>query len=383
MTPSKVNEVNTIRVLQQIWMSEGTTRVSLAQELGLVKSTVSRITSMLLEQGLICEVDEKPATTGVGRKPVVLRINEHYGAVVGVEIQPDFYHAVAVDLHGEVLRRWSGDFAHPGPGVVAKFRSIIEPISAWLESSARQLLGVGVAAPGIVHQRSGAILQSNPLDISTPVHFTRDVQDSVPAPVIIENDANCGCWGELVASKTSRQQNFLYVMGEFRTGRTEDSAYWGIAVGLGIVLNGRVYHGASHSAGEFQSILWQPGNDGQLSISNAEMRRIKEDDEVMTRALREICAHAAFLVNVLNLSGVVFGGEITEYQERLVPMLDEEIQRNWSYPSRVACSIGFSARNELAIAYGAAGMCLESIFTVPELFKGSGPGMHSRVSVIS
>jgi DNA-binding IclR family transcriptional regulator len=50
MRSSKVNEVNTTRVLQQIWMSGGTTRVALARTLGLVKSTVSRITSLLIEQ---------------------------------------------------------------------------------------------------------------------------------------------------------------------------------------------------------------------------------------------------------------------------------------------------------------------------------------------
>jgi hypothetical protein len=87
-------------------------------------------------------------------------------------------------------------------------------------------------------------------------------------------------------------------------------------------------------------------------------------------------------VNTLNLTGVVFGGEITEYKEKLVPILESEIRKNWSYPNRVECSIDFSAFDKQAVAYGAAGMFLESVFTIPELFSRSGATARSRVSVI-
>ena len=75
MQLNKVNEVNTTRVLQQIWLSGGTTRVAIARDLGLVKSTVSRIVTMLLERGLIRETSWEQKT-GVGRTPVRLEVNE-------------------------------------------------------------------------------------------------------------------------------------------------------------------------------------------------------------------------------------------------------------------------------------------------------------------
>jgi predicted NBD/HSP70 family sugar kinase len=382
MQLNKVNEVNTMRVLQQIWLSEGTSRVALARELGLVKSTVSRIAGMLLEQGIVRETSEKQARTGVGRKPVLLEINERYGTIIGLEIQPDFYNAVAINLRGEVLHTWSGAIALSGKDLVTAFLEIMESLTPWVDGSGSPLLGVGVAVAGIVDQHRGIIVQSNPLNVTEPVHFIRDVKDRMEVPVILENDANCCCWGELASRKTSRHNNFLFVLGEFRTGETESNLYWGIAIGLGIVLNGSVYHGASYSAGEFQSILWKQGNDGQFSLSNEEARRIKDDESLMTSALEELSSHVAFLVNTLNLTGVVFGGEITEYKEKLVPILESEIRKNWSYPNRVECSIDFSAFDKQAVAYGAAGMFLESVFTIPELFSRSGATARSRVSVI-
>ena len=382
MHSRKVNEVNTTRVLQKIWLSGGTTRVDLARELGLVKSTVSRITTLLLEQGIVRETTEKAVKSGVGRKPVLLRINERYGTIVGVEIQPDFFHAVVIDLHGRVVQEWSGRLSMSGSSVVSAFLEIMDPIYDWLEVAGTPLIGVGVALAGIIDQNSGTVLQSNPLSLVEPVHFVRELRGRVPAPVLVENDANCGCWGELASRKTTRLRSFVFVLGEFRTGETERSSYWGIAVGLGIVLNGEVYHGSSYSAGEFQSILWEPGNEGQFSITDAEARRIKQDPVIMERALRELCSHVAFLVNTLNLKGVVFGGEITGYKEMLLSILDAEIQSNWAYPNRVEYQVEFSPFNELAIAYGAAGMYLESMFLIPELFPGHRETTRREISVI-
>ncbi len=382
MQPNVVNEVNTTRALQQIWLSGGTTRVDLADQLGLVKSTVSRIVSLLLEQGIIRETEVPQERSRLGRKPVGLEINESYGFVLGLEIQPDFYNAAAIDLRGELLNVWSAPISLVAKDPVAAFLEIVEQLEPWIDNNGVPLLGIGVAAPGLVDQFRGRILQSNPLNITSPVHFVERASKRVSVPVILENDANCGCWGELVRRKTARHGNFVFVLGEFRTGETENNLYWGIAVGLGFVLGGEIYHGASYSAGEFQSVLWRPGNEGQFSLTNDEACRIKEDTDLMDKVLYELCTHIALLVNTLNLTGVVFGGELAEHAEVLQPLLDGEIQKNWSYANRVECSIDFSPLGKNAVAYGAAGMFLEGMFTVPDLYSRTGKTSRSRVSVL-
>ena len=42
---NKLNEINTSRVLQKLWFSKGISRVEIARELGLGKSTVTNIVS--------------------------------------------------------------------------------------------------------------------------------------------------------------------------------------------------------------------------------------------------------------------------------------------------------------------------------------------------
>ncbi|TVQ22426.1 MAG: ROK family transcriptional regulator [Spirochaetaceae bacterium] len=382
MQLNKVSEVNATRVLQKIWLSDGTTRGAIASELGLVKSTVSRIVTMLLDQGIVLEREDRPTNDGVGRRSVPVEINKEYGIILGLEIQTDFFDAVAINLRGEIVGTWSDRLSMGGKDVATAFREIMARLKDPIAACRVPLIGVGVGVAGVVDQHSGSIVQSNPLNITTPVRFIDDIRDDVPVPVIVENDANCCCWGELAFRKTSRHNNFLFVLGEFRAGEAQTDLYWGIAIGLGLVLNGTVYHGAAYSAGEFQSILWKPGNEGQLSITNEEASRIKSDKSVMEKALQELCAHLAFLVNSLNLTAVVFGGEIIEYRDDLLPMLRGEIQRNWSYPNEVVCAIEFSSLSRHAVSYGAAGMFLESVFSIPEMFSTSGPTKRSQISIL-
>jgi len=381
MQLNKVNEVNTTRVLQNIWLSDGTTRAALTKELGLVKSTVSRIVTMLLDRGLVREVSNGAPKTGVGRKPVRVEINEQYGYILGLEIQTDFFNAVLINLRGDIVQTWSDSISVRGQDIASTFLDIMKRLRRPLRKSKVPLIGIGVALAGVIDQQNGIIVQSNPLNVTEPVGFIQKIKDKVDVPVIVENDANCCCWGELAFRRTSRYRNFLFVLGEFRTGKTGSNRYWGIAIGLGLVLDGKVYHGASFSAGEFQSILWTPGSEGQLSLTDVEARRIKEDPEVIHRAFKELASHVAFLVNTLNLANVVFGGEISEYQESLLPLVESEIQKNWSYPTRVECNIDFSSLKKDVVAYGAAGMFLESIFSIPEMFTTSEPASRTKVSV--
>lgn len=102
--------------------------------------------------------------------------------------------------------------------------------------------------------------------------------------------------------------NFVFVLGELRKGQTVGSEYWGIAVGLRFVLNGKVHYGEGFSAGEFQSILWKDANHGQFSISDEDSRRITSDPGILSKVIDELSAHIAFLVNTLNLTCVVIGG---------------------------------------------------------------------------
>ena len=379
---NKINEINTARVLQLLWYSKGISRVDMARELALGKSTITNIVNALERRNLVRLVESGQSGSSGGRRPLVLAINASYGYILGLEIQTDFFKAVATDLQGEVIFSYSQPFVVSKKGLATTFAEALRIVKPKLRGIGMSLIGVGLGIAGIVDPVDGIVVQSNPLRIRSPVRFYEDISGLLDVPVMIENDADCCCWGELASRKTERHGSFAFVLGEFRKGRTSGQDYWGAAVGMGLVLDGKVRHGEAFSAGEFKSILWEEGNSGQFSLGDVESRRIKEDPVVRSKVIRELCVHVAFLVNALNLSCVVIGGDLTSYKDEIIGVLRSEIQRNWSYANKVECAIEFAALGDLAVAYGAAGMFLERIFSIPDSVDGATSGASARIDIL-
>jgi len=373
-----LNEINVSRVLQKLWFSKGISRVEIARELGLGKSTVTNIVAALMKRNLVKRVKAGESGPAGGRRPTHLMVNGRYGYILGIEIQTDHYTAVAADMLGEVILSDSGSMRFDAD-IVSTFQDVTARLRASTRRVSLPLIGIGVGTAGIIDPHKGIIQKSNPLNIREPVDFYRAIASLQEVPVLIENDAKCCCWGELAFKKTERHANFMFVLGEFRAGRTVKSGYWGIAVGFAFVLNGRVHYGDDFSAGEFQSILWKEQNQGQFSLSDAAARTIRKDRAVLLKVLRELCAHIALLVNVLNLTCVVFGGEISAYRAEVTKILGEEIRRNWSYDNAVECAIEFATLGDKAVAYGAAGMFLERFFSIPDFVDSTEHKIASKI----
>ena len=82
---------NTSLVAQLIWKSPGISRVDIARELNLYRSTVTNIISALIDDEVVYEGEEGSGMSRGGRKPIILRLNEKFGCVVGFDIQPSHY----------------------------------------------------------------------------------------------------------------------------------------------------------------------------------------------------------------------------------------------------------------------------------------------------
>jgi predicted NBD/HSP70 family sugar kinase len=378
----KINQINIVRVLREILFNKSISRVEISKNLGIVKSTVTKIVSTLLEYNIVRIVNEGKSGPSGGRRPVNLMINNEYGYILGLEIQTETYTAVAINLLGEILFIQSENILLSEDNIITGFIEIIRRLNKKMQETGLMLIGIGIGLSGIINSEDGIIIQSNPLNITGSINFYEEISNFFNVPVIIENDANCCCLGEMAFKKNKRYRNFIFVLTEFRKGRTSDSDYWGIAIGLGLVLNRKVYCGEGFSSGEFQSILWEPGNKGQFSINDNNARKIKNDKEVLLKVTRELSSHIAFLVNTLNLNHVVIGGEIDILKDYIMDILREEIQRNWSYPNEVDCTIEFSLHGERAVAYGAACMFLEHYFSIPDVIDSPKQTKISTIGIL-
>ena len=364
--------VNTSKILRNIWVARRISRIQLARDLGLNKSTITNIVSELIDQGIILETAEGSAGPMGGRKPVHIELNKEYGYVIGLEIRPESYTAVAVDLAGDILFSRTEQQAHSEENFAEVVINLLHKLPRELDWIGFPVLGAGVGISGIIDAQKAVVLGSIPLRIPGPWDFTEHVGRYFDFPVYVENDANSCAWGELAFHRTQKLRNFLFTLVEFHENRSKE-IHENTSVGFGIVFEGRVYYGNRHSAGEFHSIFSEPGAKGQLRVSNTE-DHLEQKPEKLRELIEELSKHLALFVNTFNLGQVFLGGDIERHQDVVMPILLKAIEDNWSYSPPVECEIRFSSLGDKSVAYGAAGMVLERLFMDPESMDLSSSG---------
>lgn len=362
---AKSSTVNISRVMRLVWMNPGISRIDIARRLELDKSTITNIVSRLIEERIIVAREEGASSAKGGRKPIGLAIDDSYGCILGLEITTDRIMAAVIDLQGRTLFVKTINTAEEEDDLKGLFSLAIDGLSDQIEKTGLKLIGIGVGLSGLIDPDRGLIMRSIPLDIDTPYPFIEMIEPIVKLPVLIDNDANCCCWDEMVRSHRERYENFLFVLAESRThSRIQKEARIGLAVGMGLVIHGKVLRGSDYSAGEFKSILWQDQNTNQFSVPDSFIADPQTYQEAIEKITSELASHVAFLVNFLDLSLVVLGGDLQQYGSKLIETFEREIRRNWSYPNQGNCEVSFVNDNQYAVALGAAGMFLERLFSV-------------------
>jgi len=360
------NSNNIIRVLKLIWLNPGISRIEVSKQIGLDRSTITVVVNRLSDLGLIEEIIDSKSPSKIGRTPIGLKICDKTGILLGLEIRTDYFVAVLVGLNGDIIDTIKGEVKESS-SFFNTFSKIYKRVSIEIEKTNFPLLAIGVATSGIINTYEGIILGSNPFGIHEPENFYDEVKKIVDVPIFIENDANCGCWNELSTSRDSRDQDFLFILGEFRQARFLGDKTHLLAIGIGTVIDKNVHYGKGFSAGEYKSPQYISGNKTQFSISDDELSLIKTDRAIFNRIKDELARDMAFLVNMLNLTQIILGGDLVKYIDEFEPCLKAEIQRNSSYKEdKNNFKIKAAPLGIESIAFGAASMIREHLFLTYE-----------------
>ena len=374
------NTVNIPRILRTIWLNKGISRIEIARMLNIDKSTVTNIVTKLIKVGIVKSIAEGQASPVGGRKPIHLAIKKDFGSILGFEIQPDSYKAVITNLEGEIIDKKFGNFNISKINFISEITKVIKNISKKIPLP---LIGIGIGLPGIVNSDRGIIYKSIHLDIFEDFNFYKEINNKIDTPIFIENDANCCAWGELSIHKNENLKNFIFLLMEFRENELIKKGLGGISVGLGIVLDGKVYYGSNYSAGEFRSIFSIPFGFNQFSLTKEETIKIKKNKDIFIKFIKELSKNIALIINTLSISHLFYAGTITDFQDEITPIFLQTIKDNWSYKNQIECIIKESTMHDLAVAYGACGMILEKVFSIPHTSISLDQNQIARNNIIN
>jgi glucokinase len=239
------------------------------------------------------------------------------------------------------------------------------------EEKGATVTGVGVGAPGPLDFHRGVVLLAPNLGWKDMPLRAR-ISEGLGRPAALDNDANCAALGEWWQGAAKGSDHALAVT-------------IGTGIGGGVILHGRIYHGASDCAGELghttidmdgrrcacgnygcleayasgpaialrAAEAIQSGYDSSLqALVGGDLSRITAQtvydaaamgDELALEVVRDTATYLgagiANFLNIFNPEVVVVCGGVTAAGERLFGPMQREVARRAFKPAVAACRI--------------------------------------------
>jgi glucokinase-like ROK family protein len=211
----------------------------LARLTGISLPMVSRIVSSE-RQGRFIRTREEKDLDRAGRPPILARLNSDAGFVIGIDLGHLNTNIIVLNLSQETIAERHVDSARLGndPRLIDWLERQVETVIRQEKLHRERLLGVGISLPGIVRGREGVSESYMNFD-GRPV---RDIlQERFEKPVHVEHDAKAMALGERWFGAARNTMHALCL-----------NVGWGL--GLGILMDGRLFYGKKGYAGEFGHI---------------------------------------------------------------------------------------------------------------------------------
>lgn len=230
--------INRFAILHAIRDAKTISRVDLSRKTGLSQATVTSITAELLNEDMLLE-QEGGKSIG-GRKPVPLALNPKGAYAVGVHLSVDQVCVVLMDLQASILNTHTRELDAGDLSMERVVETLIEAVQACLweaDFSKSQISGLGVAIPGLIDSRTGFV-HCIPNYNWKNINLAELLEERIGVPVYVENSANTLVIYEQWFGVGRGIHNFLLITTEH-------------GIGMGMVLNGKIFRGFRGIAGEF------------------------------------------------------------------------------------------------------------------------------------
>jgi predicted NBD/HSP70 family sugar kinase len=353
-----LRDSNRSRVIDALRRRGSASRSDLARLTGLSRTTVTTLVADLHTRGLIVEESKSPArseTGSRGRRPAFLRLAPSAGAALGIDFGHRLIRVAVADLGSRVLAEQTIelDVDAAARAAMEAASELTEVVLAAAQIQRTQIIGAGVGIPGPIDHATGAVASTTILPGWSGVTAGRELERLLEIPVRVDNDANLGALGEVTYGAGQGLSDVVYV--RLTSG-----------IGSGLILGGRLHHGANGLAGELGHVQVRPdgvvcrcGNRGCLETVAADcsllaLLRPAHGDDLTVPGMLELVASGdlgarrvfndagralgrvlADLCNHLNPAAIIVGGELSVAVGPLLDGIRESVNR-YAQPSVAA-----------------------------------------------
>jgi predicted NBD/HSP70 family sugar kinase len=234
------------------------TKAEATRATGLSPNAISTIFRSLEEERLLLR--QAPIRGRIGQPSTPLRLNPAARHYLGIKIGRRSLDLVLIDFVGTILARRVIPHDFPIPReLINTVRAELEPLLLSAQKRPDDIDALGVAMPSELWnwtQEFGA--PRSEMEAWRDFDVASALQQIIPVPVTIENDATAACRAELVLRPHRPEQDIIYF-------------FIGTFIGGGIILNGSVYTGRRGNAGGFGPLRVPDEPGGQRLVDHASL----------------------------------------------------------------------------------------------------------------
>ncbi len=207
---------------------------AVSDAIGASVPTATKLIGELIDEGFMVEMG-KSGTSG-GRRPSIYGLNPEAGYFVGVDIRNSHVSVALTDFKGG-LRLFQDGIPFKMEANEEAVHQIASNLREYLlqkDVDYNKIMGLGISIPGRVNPTTG---YSNSYSFDPHRSISSILQEDLNIHVVLENDSRAMTYGEYIGGGL-KEKNMLLV-----------NVSWGL--GMGMIMNGRLYYGTSGYSGEF------------------------------------------------------------------------------------------------------------------------------------
>lgn len=336
----------------------GSTIVDLSKELNLSIPTVAKLVNEMCEEGYLKDYG-KLETEG-GRHPILYGLNPDSGYFVGVDIKKFSLDIGLINFKGDIVDLQMNlpyNFENTPEAMDTLCEMVKDFIRHVSEELSQKILNVCINISGRVNPEAGYSysifnFSEHPLD--------EILTQKIGYQVSIDNDTRAMTYGEYLQGCVKGEKNILFI-----------NISWGL--GMGIIINGRIYMGKSGFSGEIghiqafdNEVICHCGKKGCLEtgasgsalhrifierIRNGEssilskrvqemntpltldeiIRAINKEDplgiEIVEEIGQRLGKHIAGLINIFNPEMVIIGGTLALTEDYILQPIKTAVRK--------------------------------------------------------
>jgi predicted NBD/HSP70 family sugar kinase len=213
-------------------------RVQIHELTKLRKTTISDLARELLDEDRVVEAGL--SNNPMGRKQVLLTLNSQYGSAVALEFDENMVVAGVLDIQlriREIIKEPT-NLAGGVEGLLKQLQTCVWRVIRAAKIRKESVLGIGIADPGLVDSRRGVTATSSTIEFWKDVPLKQAFEREFKSPTLVESKTRAKTVAERMLGAGDKCENLIYVD-------------YGVGIGAGIIVDGRLLYGQDCAVGEF------------------------------------------------------------------------------------------------------------------------------------